>query len=186
MAELALVLTGPDGAGKTTLLRCLVGADSADEGSVELDGTRVSETDPRIRRDLAVVIDDLDFFPDLSVVEHLDLLARAHAQAPDRAEEVRERMRIGITKVRASAVGSRPEAAVRDALDEVVGDVAVDADPFQAALAGGSVDAYDTSVAVRVVREYLDAIEQQGQLRQDNAPKVIRKLIERGIIRQES
>ena len=53
-------------------------------------------------------------------------------------------------------------AAVRDALDEVVGDVAVDADPFQAALAGGSVDAYDTSVAVRVVREYLDAIEQQG------------------------
>ena len=27
---------------------------------------------------VATVIDDLDFFPDLSVVEHLDLLARAH------------------------------------------------------------------------------------------------------------
>ena len=27
---------------------------------------------------MARVIDDLDFFPDLSVVEHLDLLARAH------------------------------------------------------------------------------------------------------------
>ncbi|MGY4719480.1 ABC transporter ATP-binding protein [Naumannella cuiyingiana] len=74
----AVALTGRNGAGKSTVLRCLVGADSADEGSVELDGTRVSETDPRIRRDLAVVIDDLDFFPDLSVVEHLDLLARAH------------------------------------------------------------------------------------------------------------
>jgi ABC-type multidrug transport system ATPase subunit len=30
------------------------------------------------------VVDDLDFFPDLSVVEHLDLLARAHGLAdPD-------------------------------------------------------------------------------------------------------
>ena len=38
----------------------------------------VSETNPLIRRDVATVIDDLDFFPDLSVVEHLDLLARAH------------------------------------------------------------------------------------------------------------
>jgi ABC-type multidrug transport system ATPase subunit len=31
-----------------------------------------------VRRDLAVVMDDMSFFPDLSVVEHLDLLARAH------------------------------------------------------------------------------------------------------------
>ncbi len=53
-------------------------------------------------------------------------------------------------------------AAVRDALDEVIGDVAHDADPFQAALAGGSVDAYDTSAAVAVVKAYLDGIEQQG------------------------
>ncbi|TDK26116.1 leucine--tRNA ligase [Luteimonas aestuarii] len=53
-------------------------------------------------------------------------------------------------------------AAVRDALKEVAGDVAHDADPFQAALAGGSVDAYDTAAAVAVVRAYLDGIEQQG------------------------
>ncbi|MCD9028086.1 leucine--tRNA ligase [Luteimonas sp. BDR2-5] len=52
--------------------------------------------------------------------------------------------------------------AVRDALGEVLHDVAVDADPLQAALAGGSVDAYDTAAAVAVVREYLDGIEQRG------------------------
>jgi len=52
--------------------------------------------------------------------------------------------------------------AVRDALNEVIGDVAHDADPFQAALAGGSVDAYDMSAAVAVVRNYLDGIEQHG------------------------
>lgn len=40
----------------------------------------MSETSPEIRRNVATVIDDLDFFPDLSVVEHLDLLARAHGQ----------------------------------------------------------------------------------------------------------
>jgi ABC-type multidrug transport system ATPase subunit len=60
------------------VLRCLIGADRPDDGTVEVNGIKVSETDPRIRRDVATVIDDLDFFPDLSVVEHLDLLARAH------------------------------------------------------------------------------------------------------------
>ena len=43
----------------------------------------------RTRRDLATVIDDLDFFPDLSVVEHLDLLARAHG-LPDSDDAVDE------------------------------------------------------------------------------------------------
>ena len=52
-------------------------------------------------------------------------------------------------------------ASVRDALAEVVGDVAQDADPFQAALAGGSVDAYDMAAAVAVVRDYLDGIEER-------------------------
>jgi ABC-type multidrug transport system ATPase subunit len=47
-------------------------------------GHPMSETSPQIRRDVATVIDDLDFFPDLSVVEHLDLLARAHGlEDPD-------------------------------------------------------------------------------------------------------
>ena len=31
----------------------------------------MSETSPEIRRNVATVIDDLDFFPDLSVVEHI-------------------------------------------------------------------------------------------------------------------
>ncbi|GAB3715692.1 hypothetical protein GCM10028815_33560 [Mariniluteicoccus flavus] len=74
----AVVLTGRNGAGKSTLLRCLVGADRPDEGSITVEGEKMSETSKKIRQDVATVIDDLDFFPDLSVVEHLDLLARAH------------------------------------------------------------------------------------------------------------
>ena len=53
-------------------------------------------------------------------------------------------------------------AAVHDALRELVHDVDVDADPFQAALAGTTVDAYETSAAVAVVREYLERVEQEG------------------------
>jgi ABC-type multidrug transport system ATPase subunit len=73
----AVALTGRNGSGKSTLLRCLVGADRPDE-------------------DVATVIDDLDFFPDLSVVEHLDLLARAHGhQDPDAlVDEVLEEVQL--------------------------------------------------------------------------------------------
>lgn len=74
----ALALIGPNGAGKSTALRCIAGADQATSGTVELDGAVLDERSPATRRDLAVVMDDLDFFPDLSVVEHLNLLARAH------------------------------------------------------------------------------------------------------------
>jgi ABC-2 type transport system ATP-binding protein len=74
----ALALVGPNGAGKSTALRCIAGADQATSGTVELDGQTLDERSAATRRDLAVVMDDLDFFPDLSVVEHLNLLARAH------------------------------------------------------------------------------------------------------------
>ena len=72
----AVALTGRNGAGKSTVLRCIV--DRPSEGTVEVCGLRMQESNPEIRRNVATVIDDLDFFPDLSVVEHLDLLARAH------------------------------------------------------------------------------------------------------------
>ena len=34
-----------------------------------------------VRRDVASLLDDLDFFPDLTAAEHLDLLARAHGNS---------------------------------------------------------------------------------------------------------
>ncbi|MGC4154755.1 MAG: ABC transporter ATP-binding protein [Propionicimonas sp.] len=85
----AIALTGRNGAGKSTVLRCVVGAERPDEGTITVNGVTVSETNPEIRREVATVIDDLDFFPDLSVVEHLDLLARAHG-IPDAEAAVDE------------------------------------------------------------------------------------------------
>jgi ABC-2 type transport system ATP-binding protein len=81
-AGAAVALVGRNGAGKSTVLRCVSAADVPTAGTVELDGVKVDERSPLTRRDMAVVMDDMDFFPDLSVVEHLDLFARAHA-VPD-------------------------------------------------------------------------------------------------------
>ncbi len=83
----AVGVVGPNGSGKSTLLRCIVGMDKADAGTATLAGRTLDERVPEIRRDLAIAMDDIDFFPDLSVVEHLDLMARAHAQ-PDAQELV--------------------------------------------------------------------------------------------------
>jgi ABC-2 type transport system ATP-binding protein len=82
------VVLGPNGAGKTTLLRCVVGADRADAGEVRLDGRRFDETEPWVRAAVATALDDIDFFPDLSVAEHLELLAYAHGGIADPVDEV--------------------------------------------------------------------------------------------------
>lgn len=84
----ALVVLGANGAGKTTLLRCVVGAEEADAGLVLLEGHPWVETDPWVRAAVAVALDDIDFFPDLSVIEHLELLAFAHGGDPAAVTEV--------------------------------------------------------------------------------------------------
>jgi ABC-2 type transport system ATP-binding protein len=74
----AVALVGPNGAGKTTVLRCIVGAHEPAAGKILLDGVPIDERAETVRRDVAALLDDLDFFPDLTAAEHLDLLARAH------------------------------------------------------------------------------------------------------------
>jgi ABC-2 type transport system ATP-binding protein len=74
----ALAVLGPNGSGKSTLLRCVVGADRPDAGEVLLEGRPLDETDPQVRAAMAAALDEMGFFPDLSVAEHLELLAFAH------------------------------------------------------------------------------------------------------------
>ena len=84
----AAAVVGPNGSGKTTLLRCVVGTDEADEGHVLLDGTELDETSPSVRPAVASALDDVAFFPDLSVVEHLRLYSWAHGtSSPDELVE---------------------------------------------------------------------------------------------------
>lgn len=98
------VVAGPNGSGKTTLLRCVVGADRPDEGEVFIEGRRSDETNPAQRAAVAAALDDIDFFPDLSVIEHLELMAYAHgAEAGSVAEVVAE---LGLDRVRDQLPGT--------------------------------------------------------------------------------
>lgn len=81
----AVALVGPNGSGKTTLLRCVAGSDRPTAGTVELCGRPLREHEPDTRRRVAAVLDDIEFFADLSVCEHLALLMCAHGDSdPDR------------------------------------------------------------------------------------------------------
>jgi len=80
----AVAVIGPNGSGKTTLLRCVAGADQPSAGTVELCGSPLREPDPAVRRQVASLVEDIEFFADLSVREHLALLMCAHGDdAPD-------------------------------------------------------------------------------------------------------
>lgn len=94
------VVVGPNGSGKTTLLRCIVGAETPDTGTVTLRGRRFDETDPTVRAAVAGALDDIDFFPDLSVVEHLELVAYAHGTAAGTAEVARVLTDLGLDTAR--------------------------------------------------------------------------------------
>ena len=74
-----VAIVGPNGVGKSTALRCIVGADTPDEGEVLLGEHRLDTRQPQTRRAVCAVLGDLGILPDLTVAEHLDLLARGHA-----------------------------------------------------------------------------------------------------------
>jgi ABC-2 type transport system ATP-binding protein len=73
-----VALVGHNGSGKSTLLRLAAGRDTPTSGSVRLDGVPMDENDPRVRARVAVVGDISACYPDLTVREHLALVAVAH------------------------------------------------------------------------------------------------------------
>lgn len=104
-AGTTLALVGRNGSGKSTLLRCIVGTEPVPKGTVRVFGRSADDTDPTFRRDVAAVLDDLDFFPDLTVSEHLDLLARAH----------------GVPDPESAVVGVLDDLRITDAADQFPG-----------------------------------------------------------------
>ncbi|WTW98945.1 ABC transporter ATP-binding protein [Streptomycetaceae bacterium NBC_01309] len=77
-----VALVGANGSGKSTLLRLACGRDRPTTGSVHFDGLPMTEDDPRVRSRVAVVAEALSCYPDLTVRQHLELVAVAHA-VPD-------------------------------------------------------------------------------------------------------
>src|SRR4029450_3082188 len=65
-------LVGENGAGKSTLIKIISGAETADEGSVEMSGRRLSgNTSAALDAGIATVYQEPQLFGELSVAENI-------------------------------------------------------------------------------------------------------------------
>jgi len=80
-AGTSLALMGESGSGKSTLLHLVAGLDSADDGSIHIDGLEITRLDDEgraalRRRTLGVVFQQFNLVPSLTVGDNLSLQAR--------------------------------------------------------------------------------------------------------------
>lgn len=78
----ALVVRGENGAGKSTLLRLLAGTMSPSAGAVTIAGDPVNPRDAAFRRSVAALIGAPPLARDLTLAEHLDLVATTWTSPP--------------------------------------------------------------------------------------------------------
>ncbi len=65
-----VALLGPSGCGKTTALRIVAGFETADTGSVMVDGKDISPV-PAARRDMGMVFQSYSLFPNMSALDNV-------------------------------------------------------------------------------------------------------------------
>lgn len=84
-----VAIVGHNGSGKTTAVRTIGGLLDPSAGSVEVDGASVHEEPAGIeaRAAMAMVLDSPALYADLTVREHLELVAIAHGVAGDDLDE---------------------------------------------------------------------------------------------------
>jgi ABC-2 type transport system ATP-binding protein len=83
-----LAVLGVNGSGKSTLLRIAAGRDAPSAGQVRYRGRQLQEDDMVARTEIAVVGDMVSAYPDLTVREHLELVAVAHGAGAETEELV--------------------------------------------------------------------------------------------------
>jgi osmoprotectant transport system ATP-binding protein len=72
-----IVLLGPSGCGKSTLLRLMLGLLWPDDGTVTVDGKRLTPADVlAMRRRMGYVVQDGGLFPHLTAAENVAIVAR--------------------------------------------------------------------------------------------------------------
>lgn len=81
----ALAVRGGNGSGKTTLLRVLAGMQAPSDGTARIAGFAISQRDRAYRRRVAAMIGLPPLAPDLTVLEHVRLVAVTWF-APEEAE----------------------------------------------------------------------------------------------------
>jgi ABC-type polar amino acid transport system ATPase subunit len=87
-------IVGPSGGGKSTLLRCLNGLENFDSGAVTIAGHALAPGGhhagllERVRRDVGMVFQQFNLFPNMSVLENVATAPRVVARvSPEAARE---------------------------------------------------------------------------------------------------
>lgn len=88
-----VAVTGDNGSGKSTLLRLAVGRDQPTSGDIRFAEQELRDEDPQQRQRIAVCLGAASFYPDLSVRDHLELVALSHGLGQDAAARVEAVMR---------------------------------------------------------------------------------------------
>jgi ABC-2 type transport system ATP-binding protein len=99
-------MVGPNGAGKTTTMRCLAGLIAPTSGELLVDGLCVTRHGMEVRKRLAYVPDDPPLFDDLTVGQHLDLIAGLYGVSDHRSKADRLLDRFELTPKINSLAGS--------------------------------------------------------------------------------
>jgi polar amino acid transport system ATP-binding protein len=83
-------LIGASGCGKSTLLRCINALETIDEGTIELDGDRISGPGidlNALRQDLGIVFQQFNLFPHMTVLKNITLAPTKVLGLPSAAAE---------------------------------------------------------------------------------------------------
>ncbi len=91
---------GPNGAGKTTTIRMLTGVIDPTKGTATIQGHDIRDEPLLSRAHIAVVPEEANVYPDLSVWQNLMLMAELHGVARHRRLQEAERLLdlLGLTK----------------------------------------------------------------------------------------
>jgi osmoprotectant transport system ATP-binding protein len=78
------VLIGPSGCGKSTLIRIITGLTNSDDGTIEFDGTTLTQQNiSSIRRKIGYVIQEGGLFPHLTAEDNITLMAKYIRTEPE-------------------------------------------------------------------------------------------------------
>ena len=87
-----IVIAGPSGSGKSTLIRCINALEEHQKGTIEVDGTLLSndlKNIDKIRSEVGMVFQHFNLFPHLTILENCTLAPIWVRKTPKReAEEV--------------------------------------------------------------------------------------------------